>query len=296
MFQGNTTITQFDELRFFTGISTTPLFTGCENLEHVYIPNTIRSINEYSFRNCKKLVSAGDLSNLTSLDLGQSYNMNSFKVNPEQLSNLTGELELNGSPVVDEGESFVLNAPGVTSIKFNNFAGNSITISSPITTFHCLSASNLTTLNIPSSVSNLILTDCVNLVNFDFESHLANLTQIADRAFRKTKISRVEWPSSITTIGNGIFDGCSNLTYVHIPNTVTSIGNYSFYGGNFDKRIKIDEGVTTIDSGAFYARRIIYPSTVTQIGDQQYQTRDFAVMKSTTPPSYSTTCFNVNAS
>lgn len=292
VFQNNTTITQFDELRFFTGIATTPAFIGCENLEHIQIPNTIRSINEYSFRNCKKLVSAGDLSNLTTLNMWQSYNMNSFKVNPEQLSNLVGELNLSqNSPVVDEGESFILNAPGVTKVFFSHFAGDSITINSPITTFQCGFASNLTTLNIPSSVTDLYLVDCVNLVNFDYESHLANLTRIADRAFRKTRISRVEWPSIITTVGTEVFGSCPDLTYIHIPSTVTKINDSAFSGGNFNKRVKIDEGVTTIGGGAFYAKRIIYPSTVTQMGNQPHYSRDFVVMKSTTPPSYSTECF-----
>ncbi len=40
----------------------------------------------------------------------------------------------------------------------------------------------------------------------------------------------VSIPSSVTSIGNGAFAGCSGLTSVSIPSSVTSIGNEAFYG------------------------------------------------------------------
>ena len=35
---------------------------------------------------------------------------------------------------------------------------------------------------------------------------------------------------SVTSIGNGAFEGCRGLTSVTIPNSVTSIGSSAFYG------------------------------------------------------------------
>ncbi len=40
----------------------------------------------------------------------------------------------------------------------------------------------------------------------------------------------VSIPSSVTSIANYAFAGCSGLTSVSIPSSVTSIGDWAFYG------------------------------------------------------------------
>ncbi|MCL2062182.1 MAG: leucine-rich repeat protein [Firmicutes bacterium] len=45
-----------------------------------------------------------------------------------------------------------------------------------------------------------------------------------------TKITSIEIPNSVTTIGESAFQGCTSLTSITIPNSVTTIGKGAFYG------------------------------------------------------------------
>ncbi len=58
-FQGNTDLTSFDELQYFTKIPNIygNMFKNCTNLESIILPNSIVNIYYYAFRNCQKLKS-----------------------------------------------------------------------------------------------------------------------------------------------------------------------------------------------------------------------------------------------
>jgi uncharacterized repeat protein (TIGR02543 family) len=59
VFKNNTTIISFNELQYFTGLTTIgeDAFRGCENLSLVTIPNFVNSIGDYAFRGCYDLTS-----------------------------------------------------------------------------------------------------------------------------------------------------------------------------------------------------------------------------------------------
>ena len=75
---------------------------------------------------------------------------------------------------------------------------------------------------------------------------------------------------SVTSIGNGAFQGCSGLTSITIPNSVTSIGNSAFYGCSGLTSITIPNSVTSIEGYAFVdcsgLTSITIPRSVTYIG------------------------------
>ena len=74
----------------------------------------------------------------------------------------------------------------------------------------------------------------------------------------------------VTTIGDGAFHACYELTSVTIPDSVTGIGDYSFYTCKSLKSVIIPEGVTSIGNHAFAycssLTNITIPDSVTSIG------------------------------
>ena len=67
-----------------------------------------------------------------------------------------------------------------------------------------------------------------------------------------SKITTVNIPQSVTTIGNHTFRDCRGLTSVNIPNSVTTIGGSAFFGCSGLTSITIPNSVTEIVGQAFY--------------------------------------------
>ena len=79
---------------------------------------------------------------------------------------------------------------------------------------------------------------------------------------------------SVTSIGDGAFSGCSDLTSVTIPNSVTSIGQYTFWRCTGLTSITIPNSVTSFGECAFAEcsslTSVTIPNSVTSIGDHAF--------------------------
>ncbi len=75
----------------------------------------------------------------------------------------------------------------------------------------------------------------------------------------------------VTSIGEGAFDNCKNLTSVILPKGVESIGNYSFSVCKSLTAVALPEGVKSIGTGAFEGctslESVTLPSSLTSIGE-----------------------------
>ena len=93
---------------------------------------------------------------------------------------------------------------------------------------------------------------------------------IGNWAFCSCKLTSINIPNSVTTIGEHAFSGCDSLTSINIPNSVTMIGKGAFSGCDYLTSINIPDDVTTIGEGAFGGchslTNINIPNSVTTIG------------------------------
>jgi len=66
-----------------------------------------------------------------------------------------------------------------------------------------------------------------------------------------TSVTSITIPSSVTSIGDYAFNGCTSLTSFTIPYSVTSIGDYAFNGCTSLTSITIPNSVTSFGEGTF---------------------------------------------
>ena len=206
-------------------------FNGCTGLTSVTIGNSVTSIGNYAFRGC---------SGLTSVTIGNS--------------------------VTSIGYSAFRDCDGLTSIEIPN----SVTSIGGYAFFDCSSLTSIVWNAIkcadPSwadgerffddSISTFIFGNAVQYIPAYICDDMSKLTSI-------------EIPNSVTSIGYGAFNGCTGLTSIDISNSVTSIGEYAFYGCTGLTSIEIPNSVTSIGEYAFsYSglKSLTIGKSVTSIG------------------------------
>ena len=102
------------------------------------------------------------------------------------------------------------------------------------------------------------------------------VTSIGDGAFEGcSKLTSVTIPENVTSIGDKAFFNCSNLTSVTISSSVKSIGDKAFKNCSTLMNMNIPEGVTSIGDNAFQScyslTNVTIPSSVTSIGNYAFE-------------------------
>lgn len=110
-------------------------------------------------------------------------------------------------------------------------------------------------LNIPETVSDGTKTYSVVSIGF--------------YGFYGSGLTSVTIPNTVTTIGQGAFGSCTNLTSINIPTSVTTIKGYAFYNCGFTS-VTIPNSVTTIGDSAFdlctTLTSVVFSNSITSIG------------------------------
>lgn len=265
-FNGNTDITSFDELQYFTGItqlvgstSTSGAFANCTNLESITFPASLVDVRAYAFQSCASLseITITGTSPIHFYSAAFNGGNNVSKVNIPNINVwLNSTFDSNGAtPFISQNTAtsrglYINNVPvtsvvfpnGITKINpyvfYRNTELTSVTIPSEVTeidngAFH--QCSNL-------SINGLNLPNCTRIGNGAFfetnlagEINLPSLTVLGQSeplAFARTAITKVTSLGNITSIyGNSAssaFFSCRALEEITLPNTLTRIGGYAF--------------------------------------------------------------------
>ena len=220
-------------------------FAGCSSLSHIDLPNSLTKIGIRAFSNTA-LTSVVLPSTVTRIE-GNAFegctglmSVTCRNLNPPYMSNSEGfAAETYGLAA--------LNIPAVSVTRYQNanwwklfeniegkvaynttydFVADEFIylITGSNTVSVCGGNDDATELTIPSTVTS-------NGVTY-------TVTGIASYAFMGSRITSLNLPSTLTTIGEKAFSGCDGLTTLTIPENVTSIGANAFEGLNNLSRIE----------------------------------------------------------
>ena len=279
VFKNNSTITSFDELKYFTGLKSICdyAFSGCSGLTVVTIPENVEMIGRMSFYYCSGLKSLYIPKGVQEIKLYAfegCENLESITVDED---NTVYDSHNNSNAIIEKAtKKLIIGCSGtqipsdVTSIGMYAFFSMSklvsITIPSSVKTIEQSAFSNcygLSSITIPANVSNIgvgafygcrnitsIIVDAKN-TNYDSRDNCnAIIEKSSNTLIAGCKTTTI--PTSVTTIGAEAFAAQRNLTTISIPESVTSIGRKAFEFCSGLTSIVIPNSVISIGSWAFW--------------------------------------------
>ena len=187
------------------------LLANSPDITSITIPASVTEIADGAFTNCAKLASI-------------TVNAN----NPNYAS-----------------EDNILYTKAKTAILFvpREISG-AVTIPNSVTTIGAgafMNCRNMTSITIPASVTDIAgnaFTNCPGLTTITVDASNPNYASDNNILYNKGKTALLfvpaatsgvfTIPASVTTIGDGAFMGCTNITSITIPATVTAIGDSPF--------------------------------------------------------------------
>jgi len=277
-FRGNSSITSFDELKYFTGLwgISENAFRDCSSLISITFPDGLPSLGSYCFWGCSSLttLSIGTIPNnfTQGSDVFISTN-NVTTINAPTFEDwyryclggdITSEYNGNGNPLKTNGHLYI-NGQELTSK----------TLSADITVLPkqlFKGLVNLTSVTILGNITTIgagCFRNCPNLV-MDITGEFQSVQTIYHSAFQDSpNISGTVSLPSLTGIGEEAFRNTVGITEVANLGTITEIDGQVFYGTS--------------------ATKITLPATITTMGYDSCLTRAHAVVVclATTPPAAS---------
>ena len=232
-------------------------FSGCSGLTSVSFPASLTSIGSEAFYCCTGLTSMSFPASLTSI-----------------------------------GEKAFIGCSGLTSVSLSSCT--SLTSIGSEAFYNC---SGLTSVSFPASLTSIgekAFIGCSGLTSVTVDNGnstykaVDNVVYTKDRTtlvFAAGGLTSVTIPSTVTSIGNFAFSGCSGLTSVNFPASLISIGRYAFSGCSGLTSVTVDDGNstykavdnvvytkdgTTLVFAAGGLTSVTIPNTVTSIGNSAF--------------------------
>lgn len=244
-----------------TKLITCPEGKNCD----LTIPNTVTSIEKYSFFNCnlKSVIIPASVTTIGEDAFYYSFNLTKVTIPASVISigiRAFADCPMLQNISVDPENQFYSSVDGLLlskdQTKFIQCPGarSHITIPDCVTSIEGYSfiTYKLKSVNIPSSVTTICdrgFWQCSGITTVDIPN---SVTSIGERAFEYCRaLTSVSLPNSITSIESITFGGCWSLESIDIPQSVTSIGEFVFSNCSNLASITLPNSVTSIGTGAF---------------------------------------------
>ncbi len=186
-------------------------------------------------------------------------------------------LPLNAS---ENGVDLYINGKLLTSITLTKDNNN---------TFPFICCSSITSVTIEEGVTYIQLDNFLSITEVTIPSSVTTLYQYSFRGC--TSLKSVTIPNSVTEIDDYVFAGCTSLESITIPDTVTEIGAGAFEGCSALMSVTIPGGIREIPPHAFHGasslKEVVFNGVITEIG--AYAFYDCSSLESIELPSSVTT-------
>ena len=256
------------------GIIPNQAFNNCNGLISVTIGNGVTSIGSFAFYKCSGLSSVTIGNGVISI--GEGAFQGCMKLKDIYITDIVTWCNISGL------DNLMGNSSNNKNLYINNELVTAVTIQDGITAISASAfrnCSGLTSITIGDSVTSIgvhAFAGCIGLVNISvtdgntkYHSSGNCLIETASNTLvLGCKTSVIPSDGSVTSIGEGAFFCCDELTSVTIPDGVTRIGNYAFAGCIELTSVTIPNSVTSIDNDAFFGcsrlKSIIFNGTKAQ--------------------------------
>ena len=240
-------------------------FAMCDQLTHVVIPNSIKSMGEQVFGGCNRLsFVSSEIEEPFDIDEYSFFRLINDEVYPVSVDIL----------VPPKTKEKYLSAAGwKTHNIFEGFIAR--TIEDIDMVFSVTDNDNKTCMVGQNSFSlSAFIGSPSGKVTIPSKVNDYTVTAIGQRAFRHCEtITDVSISNSVTFIGESAFSGCSGLTSVTIPNSLTSIEEWTFGGCTSLTSVTWPNSLKNIGSAAFREcafKNLSIPSSVECVDDYAF--------------------------
>lgn len=237
--------------------------------------------NRAAFANCKKITGLKFEKDSKVTWIGDHAfksckNLNTIKNIPSELNDIkswcfeeTGleSVDLSNTKVTIMKDGVFYNNTSLTSIKLpnklENFWDNAF--------YGCTSLNNIEMPSTVVGIYNHVFDGCTSLTNVKFND---SYTTLGTHVFKNCPLDAVTFPNTLKSIGEYAFES-TNLKTVDLSNTqITSLPNGSFYDCEQLSDVKLPKELTYIGEKAFYKSTIAsitFPPSLEKIGAWAFQ-------------------------